>query len=185
LKISEAKSATAPSRKTLGHIYIKNLDKTLIIVIQISILIISIIYFYRTENRLLKTAIGLFGLAFLGFLIRKFTGISLIGIISYAVIYPASIILFGVHLIWSENINKINKRLIGLIILTVLISFISKVFHLPGYGLLRLFSILPLGGVFYLNLKWLDKIREELRMVDLFAITMLIDLLIFSERYWS
>jgi hypothetical protein len=134
---------------------------------------------------LIKTAIGLFGLAFFGLLIRKFTGIPLIGITSYIVIYPASIIVFSLHMIRSVNISRPDKRLIGWIILTALISFIFKVFHIPGYGILRLLSIFPLGFVFYLNFKRLDKIREELRMIDLITITMIIDLLIFSWRYWN
>jgi hypothetical protein len=162
-----------------------NLDKTLTIVIQIFILLISITYFNRTENGFVKTAIGLLGLTLGGLLIGKFTGIPLVGVISYVIVYPASIIVFIFHIIRSKHISQINKSFIGLIILTALTSFISKIFHLPGYGILSLFSVVPLGVIFYLNFKWLDKLREELRMMDLIAIIIIIDLLKFSERYWN
>lgn len=160
------------------------MDKTLAILIQTSVLIISAIYCFRTENKVLKSAIALFGLFVLGLLIRKFTGKPLIGIISYVVIYLSSLIIFMVHIIKTKNINMVNKRMISLVLLTVLLSFVSKVLHLPGYGFLRIFSILPICIVVYLNIKKLDELREELRMVDLISITMIIDLLVFVERYW-
>ncbi len=124
-------------------------------------------------------------MAFLGLIIRKLTGITSIGIISYVVVYPTALFVFIIHLIKAQTIDRIHKNMIGLVIVTILLSFISKVFHLPGYGILRLFSILPLCLIFYMNLKRIHKLREELRMLDLLAITMIIDLLVFSEKYWN
>jgi len=151
---------------------------------QISLLGFSGVYFYRTENKIIKTAILCFSLMLLGLLVSKSINVKLIGIISFVVFNLSAILLFVIYLITNKKMSPIYKSLLGFILLPVFLSYLFKVFHFPGYGIIRIFSIIPIVLIIYLNLKKLKGLREELRFIDLYGIVMLTDLLVFINKNW-
>jgi hypothetical protein len=159
------------------------MDKSILLIIQISIFILSIQYFRWTENKRLKTTIALYSLSFSFFFIFKLIHIpSLISMLISLFFLISFLVAISIHIAKTKTYSNLIKRMFWTILIYVYITLLFKVFHLPFSIALKSLSIIPLSFIVYLNYKKNNEIREELRVFDLIGILIILDVISFMYK---